>query len=119
MRARKIPSVADVISATVTATGVDFAEMRSRRRHPDTVAARQIATLIARRRAHASFPDIAEAFGRARGSNTTDMERCLKAMDRDAVDERCNDFARLVNAVNDIISDRAELRDITREGITP
>jgi len=112
---RRKTTMQDVISAVTLVTGVDFGEMVSRARLPRIVHAREMVVLVCMRRLSVSFPDIAEAMGRGRGAHSSAYERYRKAIARDSRNERCNDYARQVDRVNDILSEAEYVAGVASE----
>jgi hypothetical protein len=73
-------SLDTIARATCSAMGLDVQEFYGRGRHSRVVAARMIATVLARQLTTASYPEIAKRFGRP--NHSTVITACQRALGR-------------------------------------
>jgi hypothetical protein len=76
---RKVP-ISVVIESVSCTLGVSHLEMSGRSKHREVVLARSIAVLLARRHTICSYPDIANALGRANHSTVVTADKRIKAL---------------------------------------
>jgi chromosomal replication initiation ATPase DnaA len=112
---RRKASIQDVVHATTVVTGVDFVEITSRRRADRILEARELIAIVAMKRLEVSFPDIAESLGKGSGAHATVIGYYRRAIAKDTKQERCNPFARMVDRVNDVLTETEFAADVVAE----